>query len=131
MEGGCHCGALRYQISGNPLSASLCHCSDCRRHSGAPAVAWGMFRQEQVRVTRGEARLYPSSEHGRRFFCPDCGTGLFYENAADLPGMIDVQTGTLDDPAALPPRLQVQMAERLGWLEEMSALPAHHRFPPD
>lgn len=129
MQGGCHCGAVRYEVAGDAFATSLCHCGDCRRHSGAPMVAWGMFRTEQVRMTRGQAKLYASSEHGRRFFCADCGTGLFYQNAVNLPGITDVQTGTLDDPAALPPGVQVQMAERLDWLDQVTALPAHDRYP--
>lgn len=88
-----------------------------------------MFKSEQVQLTRGPVKVYASSEHGRRSFCPDCGTSLFYENAKILPGIIDVQSATLDDPDALPPRLRIQMADRLGWVDGIAALPAHERFP--
>ncbi len=40
LTGGCHCGAIRYEVEGEPLTHALCHCSDCRRHSGAPMVGW-------------------------------------------------------------------------------------------
>src|SRR6185503_5052636 len=76
--GQCHCGGVRYALEGEPMHHTLCHCSDCRRHAGAPMVGWAMFKSEQVKVTQGEAKAYASSETGRRHFCADCGTGLFY-----------------------------------------------------
>ncbi|MBL9047227.1 MAG: GFA family protein [Tabrizicola sp.] len=129
MQGGCHCGQIRYRVEGKALTSSICHCTDCRRCSGAPMVAWAMFLQLQVVVTQGTPRTYASSEHGRRQNCPTCGTGLFYENAVTLPGIIDIQTSTLDDPEALPPRVQVQLAERLHWSEGIATLPGFPRYP--
>src|SRR5262249_14890443 len=38
MTGGCHCGAIRYALVGEPKFHALCHCTDCRRHAGAPMV---------------------------------------------------------------------------------------------
>ena len=64
-----------------------------------------------------------------RSFCPDCGSGLFYRNAAVLPGIVDVQSSTLDDPDSLPPTAQVQTAERLGWMTRIHALPEFERYP--
>jgi hypothetical protein len=129
ITGGCHCGAIRYQAEGEALTHALCHCGDCRRHAGAPMVGWTMYRQEAVRVTRGTPRVYRSSEHGRRHFCPECGTGLFYINAEILPGIIDIQSATYDDPDAVPPRAHIQVAERIAWMERAHELPAFERYP--
>ena len=128
LTGGCHCGAIRYAMPRAVEHNALCHCSDCRRHAGAPMVGWAMVAAEAVQIT-GTPATYHSSEHGRRQFCRDCGTGLFYRNAAVLPGMLDIQTGTLDDPDAMPPTAHIQTAERLGWMEEAHALPSFARFP--
>lgn len=62
MQGGCHCGAVRYVVRGAAILASLCHCEDCRKHSGAPVVGWGMFRAEEVEVLKGDTKTYASSE---------------------------------------------------------------------
>ncbi|MBC7985394.1 MAG: GFA family protein [Sphingomonadaceae bacterium] len=126
--GQCHCGAIRYQVSGEPLHHALCHCTDCRRSSGAPAVAWALFPREDVTIS-GETRDYASSEHARRHFCPDCGTGLFYTSEAVFPGKIDIQSATLDDPDAFPLGAQIQTAERIGWMEKAHELPQFERFP--
>lgn len=129
LEGGCHCGAVRYRIEGAPMHHALCHCTDCRRSAGAPIVGWTMFHSGQVTTTQGETREYASSEHGRRQFCPNCGTGLFYINQQILPDIIDVQSATLDDPDAIPPGVQIQTADRIGWMKNAHELPEFERFP--
>jgi len=130
ITGGCHCGAIRYEATGEALTHALCHCTDCRRHAGAPMVGWTMYMQEGVRVTKGATKTYCSSEHGRRQFCPDCGTGLFYTNSVVLPGIIDIQSATYDDPDLVPACLHIQVAERLRWMEHAHELPAFERYPP-
>jgi len=128
LEGGCHCGAVRYEMPAQAIHQALCHCQDCRRHSGAPMVAWGLVPEDQLTV-EGETTTYDSSEHGRRLFCPKCGTGLFYTNAANFPGQIDVQIATLDDPDALPPTAQIQVADRIGWVERLNEMTQFERYP--
>lgn len=130
LTGGCHCGACRYQAQGQPLHHTLCHCTDCRRHAGAPIVGWVAFPQSAVTVTRGKPTVYHSSEHGRRHFCPTCGTGLFYYNEETLPGIMDLQTATLDDPEALTPDAHIQVAERIAWMTKLNTLPEFDRYPP-
>jgi hypothetical protein len=130
LTGQCHCGAIRYELTGEPIHHALCHCTDCRRNAGAPMVGWAMFKAAQVNVTQGEAKVYASSENGRRHFCADCGTGLFYTNDAVLPDITDVQSGTLDDPDALPAQTHIQTADRIGWMKDVASLPQFERFPP-
>jgi hypothetical protein len=92
-------------------------------------VGWTMFRADAVKVIKGAPKVYASSEHGRRHFCADCGTGLLYTNAETLPGIMDIQSATLDDPDAIPPRAHVQVAERIGWMARAHELPAFDRYP--
>ena len=131
VSGGCHCGAVRYTADGEVLHHAICHCEDCRRASDAPMVAWIAFKSDQVRVTSGAPKIRASSEHGRRYFCPECGTGLFYTNETVLPGVTDIQSATLDHPEAAPPTAHIQYAEHLhlGWTERMDALPKFDRYP--
>jgi hypothetical protein len=128
-SGHCHCGAIRFELSGEPNWTALCHCSDCRRHAGAPAVGWAAYPEDALKVVKGKPKIYESSANGRRHFCPDCGSGLFYYNAVNLPGIADVQIATLDDPASLAPTIQVQAAERIAWMERAHELPAFDRYP--
>ena len=127
-KGQCHCGAVRYDMPAATKHQAICHCSDCRRHAGAPFVSWALVDKAGMNV-EGETREYVSSENGRRHFCPRCGTSLFYTNEVVFPGLIDVQTGTLDDPGELPPQVQVQTAERVSWTERLNEIPAFERYP--
>lgn len=128
LTGRCHCGAITYEMSDQTVHHTLCHCTDCRRSAGAPMVAWGMVPADQITI-QGAACVYASSEHGRRHFCPACGTGLFYTNDEVFPGLIDVQTATLDDPGALQPSAHIQIAERIAWMATAHDLPAFDRYP--
>ena len=130
ITGGCHCGAIRYQIEGEMLVHALCHCTDCRRHAGAPMVGWAMYALDAVKVTSGEPKVYASSEHGRRHFCSNCGTGLFYVNANAMPGIIDIQSATFDGPDSVPATMQIQVADRIPWMEHVHELPVFERYPP-
>lgn len=124
----CLCGAISYAAEGEPEHHALCHCTDCRRWSCAPTVGWIAFAADQVTIT-GTPAAYRSSEHGTREFCATCGTGLFYRNPVVLPDVVDIQSGTLDEPDALPPGAQIMVKERLGWVPAMTSLPEFRSYP--
>jgi hypothetical protein len=128
-SGGCHCGAVRYSVEGAPQHVALCHCSDCRKSAGAPLVAWAAFAEGDFAVTQGEAQTHNSSGQSMRSFCPRCGTGLWFRNEQVLPGIVDIQLATFDDPDLLKPQAQIQTADRIGWMETAHELPAFKRFP--
>ena len=129
LAGGCHCGAIQYEVSGTPQHVALCHCEGCRKSAGAPMVSWAAFAEDELKVTKGEPRAFNSSGETWRSFCADCGTGLFYRNETFLPGIVDIQSATLDDPDALPAGAHIQTAERIKWMETAHSLPAFERYP--
>lgn len=129
LEGGCHCGTVRYKVSGEPQHVALCHCSDCRKSAGAPAVAWAAFSEGEFALLQGELTAFNSSGSAMRSFCPKCGTGIAYRNTEMLPGIVDIQAATLDDPNALPAQAHIQVAERIDWMAEAHSLPEFERYP--
>lgn len=128
-SGHCLCGAVCFEVSQDPQHVVLCHCGDCRRSAGAPMVSWGAFPEASLTVTKGEPKTIHSSALGVRSFCGNCGTGLFYRNEKVLPGIVDIQTATFDDPNGLPPMIHIQTAERLTWLPSIGDLPEFERYP--
>lgn len=128
VTGRCQCGAIQYEAQGDPVYSALCHCSDCRMSAGAPMVGWALFPESAVSVS-GEPLSYRSSDNVTRQFCGTCGTGLFYRNAVTFPGMVDIQTATLDDQSAFPPAVHVQFAEAAPWMEKAHDLPKFERYP--
>lgn len=128
-QGGCQCGAVRYEVDGTPKHVALCHCNDCRKSAGAPMVAWSAFVENEFKILQGEAKAFNSSGQAMRYFCETCGTGLFYRNEEYLPGIVDIQSATLDDPSVFAPGAHIQTAERISWMVDAHTLPAFERFP--
>jgi hypothetical protein len=125
LTGGCHCGQLRYEAEGEPFHATWCHCTDCRRSSGAPAMAWFSIPASGFRVVAGRLRCHSSSERAQRGFCPDCGTSVTY-HGKDLPE-VDIATATLDDPSLVPPGDHIFFGSRVAWMVPGDNLPVHRR----
>jgi hypothetical protein len=124
--GGCLCGAVRYEINGAVSNPCFCHCTSCRRATGAPMVPWGTFAREAVRIVHGRLSEFRSSAQVARGFCAHCGTSLTYRHEARA-GEIDVTLSTLDDPTLLAPRMHVWVKDRLPWVaigDDLPQLPA-------
>jgi hypothetical protein len=121
IQGGCHCGQVRFEITGEPFHETLCHCDDCRRIAGAPAVAWFTIPHTAFAVTNGRPKYYASSERALRSFCPNCGTPLTYAGR-DTPEELDVTTASLDNPENVPPLDQTETADRLSWTQQAHLL---------
>jgi hypothetical protein len=121
-SGGCLCGAVRYEASGAATNLCYCHCNSCRRATGAPLVAWCTFARDGFRVTRGTLTEYRSSPQVRRGFCAACGGALTYRHEARAEE-IDVTLASLDEPAALAPRMHVWVGDKLPWLAITDGLP--------
>ena len=92
-------------------------------------VAWAAFAEAEFTLLQGELTTFNSSGQSMRSFCPKCGTGIVYRNQEYLPGIIDIQSATLDDPDALPAGAHIQVAERIGWMAEAHGLPEFQRYP--
>ena len=126
-EGGCRCGAIRYRAMAAPYATSLCHCRSCRLSAGAPALAWVIFHEADIGVTRGRLCVHESSPGVQRGFCGQCGTSISYTRA-NRPGFFDVTTASLDDPESLPPSKEIWTSQRLSWVTPNPELPQFGEF---
>ena len=102
-EGGCLCGAVRYQTQGEPSRITICHCRFCQRATGAAYMVEPIFRPEDVSVTRGVPSIYThtSEGSGKRLHihsCSVCATKL-YVTFERFPDFCGIYSGTFDDPA--------------------------------
>lgn len=120
FEGGCFCGSVRYQAEGEDLTTVNCHCSMCRRATGAPYVTWFVVPDTQFTFLNEEPASLDSSDHGTRYFCKKCGTHLTCVH----PGQADVAVtlGSLDDPENLSPTLEIYTDTKLGWTDGIGSL---------
>jgi len=123
-EGGCLCGALRFRADDRPIDSGYCHCSLCRRSTGAPVLAWVSFPAAAFSYTKGRATIFESSAWGHREFCNLCGTQIGYRKS-DAATTVDLNVGCMDDPSAFPPRYHVYSKDRIGWFDTSDDLPRY------
>ena len=124
LKGGCFCGAIRYETAGTPNHRTNCHCSICRRTTGAPFVAWFSVARSGFRLVQGARTRFRSTPKGMRGFCPQCGPQLTFEHDDD-PDEIDITTCSLDDPERLPPDDHTRTSSKLKWVQLADGLPEY------
>lgn len=113
--GGCHCGAVRYEIEGPMRPVVFCHCRQCRSiHGHFAAYTAAARRAVRLVETRGLS-WYAASEQARRGFCRECGASLFWERSgADY---ISIAAGTLREPTGLSAMAHVFTADKGDYYE--------------
>ncbi|MDN0074057.1 GFA family protein [Crenobacter sp. SG2303] len=131
MKGSCLCGRVRYRLSGEPPhTVTHCHCSSCRKASGAAFVSWFTVALEQLTWTAEAPARYASSPGVERGFCPHCGTTLSYQHV-QWPGEIDLTAASLDEPGRLTPTTHCWWNEHIDWVEVLDTLPHYPGWLPD
>jgi len=130
FEGGCLCGAVRYQATAAPVRGVICHCTMCRKHSGAPALVFFHFPRSAFTWTAGRPTYYRSSRYAARGFCPTCGSTLTMHEEL-LEDRVQVTAGSLDTPELLRPDDHVWTESQLPWFEVTDDLTRFTQGNPD
>jgi hypothetical protein len=132
FSGGCHCGAIRYASSADPVYAGHCQCSDCRRFSGTGHSSHLAVPQAAVTIT-GNARSYDVKADSRntvgRAFCPNCGAQVYSTNSG-MPALVFLRASSLDDPSVFRPQMVVYKRSAPAWDHVDPSLPAFDTMPP-
>ena len=66
-QGGCFCGAIRYECTEAPIAVFNCHCRDCQRASGGAFVTVALVRESSLRVVSGQAKYHRVIGEGGRW----------------------------------------------------------------
>ncbi len=114
--GGCQCGAVRFTAA-SLGRASLCHCRMCQK--AFASIGGLLVTANDLQWTRGAPKYFQSSNKASRGFCGDCGTPLTYETGRSL----DVAICAFDNPAAVPPTIQLTSERRIPWADMLAILP--------
>ena len=104
--GGCLCGAVRLEMSGEPYRVGICHCMDCRKHHGAVFSTFAVFPADAVAI-KGETRGYRD-----RYSCAVCGSSVFSCSADE----VEVPLGAFDAPNQMRPTYEIWTRRREHWL---------------
>ena len=127
--GGCLCGAVRYQLSGEPVSSMHCHCENCRKASGAAMLTWVTVDTADFEWLAGEPRRFQYvSDHYEqpveRWSCAACGSQLGWRRLD--AATVDLTAGSFDDPDLITPTHHVFTRGQVRWLKTADDLP---RYP--
>lgn len=121
--GRCACNAVQYEFDTTPGFVASCHCLDCKRASGGESATFGGVPEGDFTVTTGTPKSFgyvaASGKKLERVFCGECGARLFTKNLESFPGLVFVTIGTLDDPAAFAPQLDMFTKRRLPWAKPL------------
>ncbi len=130
-RGSCLCGAVAFEVEGEPLFFHYCHCSRCRRSTGSAHSANLMVRRERFRWVRGEELVGRFELPEARYFC----TGWCTACGSSLPWVsrngryVVVPAGALEgDPPARPTE-SIHWASRAPWYVPVAELPRHDAEP--
>jgi len=118
FQGGCACGAIRYEASADPVMVAHCHCTDCQKMTGAHMATVAAVPEAAFQVLRGAARVYDTSGDSggkvHRSFCSTCGSTL--SSTADaMAGMVFLEAGSLDDASWLRPTSHIYTRSAQPW----------------
>jgi hypothetical protein len=125
IDGGCHCGNIKYEAQVDPETVGVCHCTDCQVLSGSAYSISVPARREAFRLLSGEPKIYvktaDSGAQRAQAFCPQCGTRI-YATAANAPRIFNIRLGTVRQRAELPPKLQHWCRSALPWVMELGSV---------
>ena len=116
LKGGCFCGSVRYSFEDDDYPSSNCHCSMCRRISGASYVSWMAIPIDCFEYNKGKPKKIISSSHGVRYFCQECGTPLVCVLDEDQEN-IYITICSLDRPEDFKPKGDIYVEDMLDWVK--------------
>lgn len=120
-SGGCSCGAVRYEVAGEPLLVGLCHCTACRKESGSTFSMYAKF------PLAGFTQSGTFSTFDGRSFCPQCGSSLFSLHDDD----VEIRVGSLDTaPTGLTPTQEGWIRRRETWMLPVPGASQSFEDPP-
>jgi hypothetical protein len=132
VKGSCLCGAVKYQVTGEPQRFYYCYCSRCRKVTGTehasnlflqPAALKWFSGEEQIRVFKvPEALRFTNS------FCAICGSRLPRQGKDS--DVVIIPAGSLDDAAPIKPQARIFFGSRASWSCIEGELPAYAELPP-
>lgn len=131
LKGGCLCGTVQYEVSGEPQRFYHCHCARCRKSSGTGHATNLMLMDAQLVFTTGESFLkrykVPEAKRFTRQFCANCGSQV----ARFVPelGAVVVPAGSLDSEPPIEPQARIFWDSRAAWSCDGDALPRHAEYP--
>ncbi len=120
LAGGCHCGAVRYELTAPPLMIYNCHCTNCQKITGSAFVVSAAVPEGAFAFTKGAPKRieWTSDAGSQRFgwFCGDCGSRLAHGQTPSI-GILSLRAGAFDDTGWIEPVGDIWTKSAQGWVK--------------
>lgn len=113
LEGGCQCGQLRYETTGEIISFVRCHCLECQAQS-ASGFGMSLYVPREGVSLRGEANSWnrpTASGELTCIFCAVCGSRVLHDGGSYL----SIKGGSLDPGHSLAPVADIWVSRKQPW----------------
>ena len=128
LAGKCLCGAVQYTVADAFVYAANCHCSNCRRTTGAAFKPFAGIGRDKLRLVRGEDGLLIFGDAtGHDVRCKACGSFLY--SVVRDGAFVHVGMGTLVDAPTIRPSRHIFVGSKAPWFTITDDLPQHDEFP--
>jgi hypothetical protein len=117
--GGCRCGDVKYTLRADPLDVKICHCRDCQYASGGAFSVVAYFPAAASDIRGATSNYSVKGSAGmtvNRHFCGRCGSPV-YSSLTELPDIVFIKTGTLDNPESAQPSGHMWCNSMLSWAD--------------
>jgi hypothetical protein len=132
VSGGCQCGKIKIDVTGEPMVAVNCHCLVCQRLSGSGHMFVLVYPAASVTIKGEPSKFSYVAESGKmatRYFCPACGSQL-YGTSEQVPGTYGINASCLEDTSAYRPRLTAFAKRLQAWDHLADGIPSFSAMPP-
>jgi hypothetical protein len=133
IEGGCHCGSIRFEAEVDPATVVICHCTDCQTFSGSAFRTVVLTKPGTFALLAGAPTVYvKTAESGNRrqqTFCPLCGTPIYSAPASGDTTVVVLRVGAIRQRDRLVPCDQHWFRSSQPWLPNFSAITKQDKQP--
>lgn len=133
IDGGCHCGSIRYEAEVDPAKVVICHCTDCQTLSGSAFRTVVATYEDSFRLLSGAPKVYvktgDSGNNRELTFCPDCGTPVYSAPAGDGVKVVALRVGTIRQRDQLIPSDQYWFRSSQAWLKNLPTMKKREKQP--
>ena len=127
--GGCRCGSLRYEVTGDFEFVFNCHCRFCRQIHGAAFVTVAIVPRQAFRWSpkSGEPSRFVTPQGSVRHFCGTCASPVC--NHPREPALLCLVVASLDEPLGTAPWAHLNTESKVPWFEISDGLPQFATVP--
>jgi hypothetical protein len=122
LAGACYCRAVRYAVADEFRYAMNCHCSNCRRTTGAAFKPFAGIERAKMELIEGRDKLLIVGEpDAHDAHCAACGSLLY--SVVRGGAYVHVPLGTVIDAPSIRPNKHIFVGSKAPWFEITDDLP--------